>query len=182
MLNTTACADDLVDDLCNTFFAYGDHLRCAAMSALEPFFPNGDCTIRSYLSMNAGDDAVSDSLIVVLGPLTTTANSGPIGPTIYQAQFDVILRESGYPMVKAVDGGRAIAKPDPDEQNRATRQLMQHAGAILTALNGLKTSGCLQPPGYVRCSRSLVSGMQPMPASGGVAGWIISVTIWLPWG
>jgi len=181
MLNTSECATG-VDMACNTLYAYGEHLRSAAMSALDGCFPSGSCrdSIRSYLSMGAGDDGVPDSLIVVVGPMLPTQGSGLVGPTIMQVQFDIRLRESGYPMAQAVDGGRAIALPDPDGQHRATQQSLFHAGAIMARLLSMKSTGCLAPDGY-RCTRGTISAVQPLPPQAGVTGWTISLTLQLPW-
>lgn len=178
MLDTSTC--DPVEQMCNTLYDYANHLLCNAKAALDACFDE-PCNFSTYLSMGPGDDGVRDALIVVIGPFTPTANSGQVGPSVYQAQFDVRLRESGYPMVQAVGGGRSIAMPAPDKQHEATRQVMAHAGAILSRLTWMKSTGCMAPEGY-RCGRASIGGMVPLPPQGGVTGFSISVVINLPWG
>lgn len=171
-----------VEAICNTLYDYAEHLRCQAMDALDGCFDGGcDGKIRSYLTMGSGDDGIPDALTVAIGPFTPTAGTGTVGPSVYQAQFDVRLRESGYPMVQAAEGGRSIAYPDPQLQHAATRRVMGHAGAILGRLSMLKANGGLAPEGY-RCSRGVIGSMVPLPAQGGVSGFSITVVLNLPWG
>lgn len=179
-LNTSECID--VDMACSMLYAYGEHLRCEAMCALDQCFVSGSCrdSIRSYLSMGAGDDGIADSLIVVVRPMIPTSGTATVGPSVWQLQFDIILRESGYPMAQVAEAGRAISPPDPEAQHRATMQLMSHGEAIHRRLSALKASGCLAPDGY-RCTRGQISQLAPLPVQGGVAGWTISVVLIVPW-
>lgn len=178
MLNADAC--DPVELQCTTLVDYAEHLLCQAMEAI------GDCggscdTIKAYLSMGPGDDGIPDSLIVVVGAMTPSSNSGQVGPTLYQVPFEVRLRESGYPTVAAATGGRNIEYPQPAAQHEATRQLLSHGEAIARRLSALKASGCLSPDGY-RCTRGIISAITPLAPQGGVAGMAITVTLTLPWG
>lgn len=181
-LDTNACVD-VVDAMCNTIYAYAEHLRCEAMHALDQCFVGGSCrdSIRSYLSLGAGDDGIADSLIVVAGQMVLTAGTVSVGPSMWRAPFDIRLRESGYPMAGAADGGRSIAAPDPDAQHRATMLMMSHGEAIHRRMSALKASGSLAPEGY-RCSRGLITGSGPLAPQGGVAGWTVSLQIDLAWG
>lgn len=180
-LSSDVCLDLELE--CNTVYAYANHLLCAARDALGSCFRGGSCRdhIRSYLSMGAGDDGIPDSLIVVTQPMVATSSTATIGPSLYQLPFDVRLRESGYPISQAVNGGNSISYPDPDLQHYATMQSMAHGEAIHRRLSAMKSAGALSPDGY-RCTRGLVGQMVPLPPQGGVVGWSIIVTLTIPWG
>lgn len=174
-----ACADPQAG-CCGDLFAFADYLRCQAAGALDQFFEGGcDSQITSYVSMGPGDDGIPDTLTVSTDTMLPSVGTQSVGFSAWNMTFEIRLRESGYPMLQR--SGDVLEMPNPELQHKATAQLFAHGEAIHKRISALKEKRQLAPEGF-RCLSGTVGALNPLPPLGGVAGWVLQVTIQMPWG
>lgn len=165
------CCTDLAD------IAY--HLLTETFDALSDCQePGCDSAIASYITMGLGDDGIVDSLTVAMFSAAGSPSNRPGTFGLYRAEFDVRLRESGWPTA-AVEGG-VITLPDPAVQASAARYMLSRGEAMHRKLAALASRRQLAPAS-VRCTNGTVGRLTPLTPQGGVVGWAISVSLDLPW-
>lgn len=177
---------DVSDDVCcGSLFAQADHLRSSVYTALLECF-DADCPsppLTTYVTMGQGDDGVVDSLAVAFtGTLmsegSTQAGGKLIMLPLVRAQFDVRLRESGWPTVHR-EGG-VMHAPDPARQHALARHAFAHGERMYLKLLSMHANRTLVAPSIKRCSASL-SNLLPLPPLGGTIGFYVVVTADMPW-
>lgn len=166
---------------CVSLYDIAAHLVTHSYEAIMEVYPSADCceALSAYVTMGRGDDGVVDSVIVALADVRMDAASVPGVFATHTAQFNVILRESGWPTIY-LDADGAIALPAPAEQNAAARHSYSHAEAMYRRLAYLQNTRSLTPDG-MPCTRQTIGVLTPLNPSGGVVGWQVPVFIQLGW-
>lgn len=167
---------------CVSLYDVAAHLLTECYEAINECYPAADCceALSAYVTMGRGDDGVVDSLVVAFGNIRTDPGSTPgVGFATHTAQFDIILRESGWPTV-ALDAEGAIVLPAPAEQHAAARHAYSHAEAMYRRLAYLQNTRGLTPPG-TPCTRQSLGTMTPLNPQGGVVGWQVPVFVQMGW-
>lgn len=178
-LPTDACGEGF-DACCTALYDIANHLLSEVFDALIVCYPPAPCAdpLRAYVTVGAGDDGQVDTVTVAINTVTPTSTSLPGNFGLFQAVFDVRLRESGWPT--AYVEGDTIVLPTPEEQVAAARHLYAHGEAIHRRLSKLQTNRRLVPPS-VRCTNATIGTMIASSPEGGVVGWSVPVTVDLPW-
>jgi hypothetical protein len=171
---------DTSEQCCVSLHDIAAHLLSEVYDAVLGCYPGPDCCepLAAYVTTGSGDDGITDSLTVAVGQISASQNTKPGGLGLWKGAFTVRLVESGWP-VGHVEGN-TIVMPPPDEQARAARHVLSMGEAIHRRLAALQTQRGLTPPG-VRCSNAVVGTMIALPPQGGVVGWVVQVTVDLPW-
>ena len=177
MIPLGPCAD-LPEPCCVNLSDIANHLLNETWNALDECGEDACKDILAYVTMGAGDDGVVDALTVSFLSTSPTGSLLPGVPNLYRASFNVRLVESGWPMAFAQDG--VIVLPDPAAQAAAARYMLGRGEAIHRRLAYLSSSRGLTPSS-VRCSNGTVGALSPLAPLGGVVGWIMQVTLDLPW-
>lgn len=166
------------DQACNTLNQIAQHLLERTYAALSTCFSGGcEGEIVAYVTSGQGDDGIMDALTVALLQIDPSPLTGPTGSSLWRATFMVLLRESGWPIVRVSEG--VPTPPPPEEQAQAIQQLFAHGEAIHRQLSFLKSRNQLSP---TPCRQATIGSLLAVFPQGGVAGWSIPVTIDLPWG
>lgn len=165
------CCTDLAD--------IAAHLLSEVYDALlECRTPECNEEVVAYVTMGNGDDGIVDSLTVAVLSASPSGANRPGTFGLHRAEFDVRLRESGWPTASVE--GSVITMPDPAVQASAARYMLSRGEAMHRKLAAMTTSRGLVPAG-IRCSNGTLGRLTPLNPQGGVAGWSISVTVDLPW-
>lgn len=170
------CAD-LVD--------IAEHVLDECYRALLPLIePQADGTaLRAYVTMgSAGDDGVADSLCVSFLGASLTGGSAAGNASValpgVRANFQVLLRESGWPTI-SIEGGR-ITLPDPTAQSAAARHAFARGEALYRHLLRLNTRRQIAP--MFTGAVATVGQLTPVPPLGGVVGWRVNFDVLMGWG
>lgn len=164
---------------CTSLYDIANHLLTEVFDALLATAEPSCCgEIAAYVTVGQGDDGAQDALTVSIVSITSSPNTRPGGLGLFRGSFDVRLRESGWPTVEVA--GEEILLPEPTRQATAAAYLLSRGEAIHRRLSALMTSRGLVPAG-VRCSNASIGTLSPLYPQGGVAGWVIPVTVDLPW-
>lgn len=162
-----------------------EHVLDECYRAVLPLLePQADGTaLRAYVTMgSAGDDGVTDALCVsFLGAALTggsTAGNATLALPGVRASFQVMLRESGWPVVSVVDG--RIAAPPTTAQAAAARHAFAHGEALYRHILRLNTRRQIAP--MFTGSVATIGQLVPMPPQGGVVGWKVNFDVLMGWG
>jgi hypothetical protein len=169
---------EISDPCCTDLYDIAAHLLASVYDALMACQPECCDNIAAYVTLGNGDDAITDALTVQFTTVNASPNSIAGSFSLFRAQFTVILRESGWPTAR-VDG-ETIVMPQPSEQANAAKYIYARGEAMHRRLSYLQSSKGLVPPGTT-CVTGTVGSMTPLNPLGGVAGWIVPVTVDLPW-
>lgn len=166
------------DQTCNVLTQVAQYLLEKTYDALSSCFTGGcEGDVIAYITTGQADDGIMDALTVTLLQIDPSPQTVSVGSSLWRATFLVVLRESGWPIVRVSEG--VPTPPPPAEQAQAVQQLLAHGEAIHRRLSYLKSTRALSP---LRCSLASMGGLLAIFPQGGVAGWSISVTVDLPWG
>lgn len=173
------CGED-VEPCCVSLSDIANHLLAAVFDALaECEQPDCNAPVLAYVTIGGGTDGALDALTVSPLGVSAVGDQKPSLPSLMRAEFDVRLRESGWPI--AVAEGDAIVFPDPQAQAVAARYVLSRGEAMHRRLVYLLNHRKIVPTGMSYGS-STVGRLTPLAPLGGVVGWSISVTIDIPWG
>lgn len=173
--NCTPCDEQF----CNDLHRIAQHLLEKSYEALSSCFLNGcDGQVVAYVTSGQGDDGVMDQLTVSMLSINPSLLTTAVGPGLYRALFEVRLHESGWPTAR--NEGGVIIPPQPEEQANAIGQLMAHGEALHRRLAYLKATKTITPAGMF-CLQCTIGEMTPVFPQGGVAGWVVLITLDLPW-
>lgn len=168
---------DLPDPCCTDLYDIAAHLLAHAFDALQACCSEGCGELAAYVTLGNGDDAIQDALTVQYTTMSTSPNS-VASISLYRAQYNVILRESGWPTARAE--GETIVMPQPGEQASAARYMYARGEALHRRLAYLQSTKRLTPTSTT-CVAATVGTMTPLNPLGGVAGWLVPVVVDLPW-
>lgn len=171
--------DESAEPCCLSLSDIANHLLLSVFDALKACCETGCEGLSVYVAMGPGDDGIKDALTVNPTLVTASAGTRPGAPGLYRASFDVRLRESGWPT--AYVDGTVIQLPEPALQAAASRYILGRGEAMHRKLASMASSRGLTPPG-VRCANGSIGPLTPITPQGGVVGWLVTVTVDLPWG
>jgi hypothetical protein len=155
------------------------HLLSETYQAIMQCYPSSCCEpIAAYVSAGDGDDGVKDALTVAVTGVAPSPNTVPGQFGLYKAGFNVRLRESGWPTAR--QEGDVLVLPTPAEQSAAARHVFAMGEAMHRRLAFLNANRSMTPPG-TRCSNATLGPLTPLRPQGGVIGWLVQVTVDLPW-
>lgn len=176
----SAPCGEAVEPCCVSLSDIANHLLAAVFDALiECEQPDCGAPVLAYVTMAGGTDGALDALTVSPLGVSAVGDQKPSLPSLHRAEFDVRLRESGWPIAAAE--GDAIIFPDPEAQAVAARYVLSRGEAMHRRLVYMLSHHQLAPAG-LPCGRSSVGRLTPLAPLGGVVGWTITVSIDLPWG
>jgi hypothetical protein len=141
---------------CNDLYIIAQHLLSSVWGALRPCYEGvhvegkhgdgQDQALFTYVTMSTSDDALIDSLSVVLrgvgSPRSEVTQTGPVQVV---ASYEVRLLESGWPMVE-IDG-TVISAPEPALQAEAARQALGHGEKVFRTLMSMNARRQIIPLG-----------------------------------
>lgn len=178
------------DTCCNTVFDIAQFVLNTVYDGIigcMPFDCNGQAMpLRRYVTLGQGDDGIADSLTVAfMGANPSTGsfdnNGNLLAVSKYRADYDVRLREAGWPMV-STDGGKLDA-PDPVMQMAIARHAYAHGEKMFRVLRnlarGAKTTWLSGYPNPAFCT---VNQLRTINPQGGIVGMSAVLTVDLPWG
>lgn len=180
----------LVDDCeldaqcCTSLFDVCQYALDQAYGALTTCYPDPlNCPLtdwRKYVTMGPGNDAIDDALTVAfVSAAPKTQGSQTLALALYQAKFEVRLRERGWPLV-SVDAGGEVHPPDWQQQSNRALQALAHGEKIYRHLIWLNNQRALPPPSF-RCSNAQIGVLTPLLPLGGVVGFTVPFTLDMPW-
>lgn len=178
MIPSSTCAADT--PCCLELHSIANHLLVETYDAVMACYPGVECCppLSAYVTLGEGDDGIVDSLTVSIRSIASSVNTRPGQLGLWRATFAIRLSESGWPTARRE--GTAILMPEPEAQAVAIRHVLSMGEAIHKRLSNLQTRRGLVPDG-IRCSNASLGGMTPVGPRGGVAGWLVPVTVDLPW-
>ena len=161
---------------CNWLYKIADHLLTNSFEALLKCYDDSECgdPVRAYVTMGDGDDGQTDALTVSIVSIAPSTSNSPGAPALFEAQFNVRLRESGWPTVSVVNN--EIVFPSAEAQAVAAAWVLGRGEAIHNRLAYLMVKRGLTPDGYP-CRGARVGAMTPIRPQGGVVGWVIPVYV-----
>lgn len=169
---------DLPDPCCTSLYDIATYLLAAVFDALKACCSEGCDDFPAYVTLGNGDDGVQDALTVQFSTVNASPNTRAGGFGLYRAAFQIILRESGWPMARVEN--ETIVLPQPSEQAAAAAYMYARGEAIHRKLTFMQSSRTLVPTGTA-CTSATVGTMNPLNPLGGVAGWTVPVVVDLPW-
>lgn len=177
-------SDDCIpgEQCCDTLFRVSDYLLNESYQALLACY-SGPCEISSiarYVTLGRGDDAVPDALTVAFTTSIVPAKSDQ-RLSLWRATFELRLRQSGWPMAHTDSTGQVVFGPEWQSQTAKARQAYGHGEKMYRHLIWLNNSRQLPPPSF-NCSNAQIGALTPMNPSGGVVGWLVPITMDVPWG
>lgn len=178
MIPPPECCDDVA--CCVNLYDIANHILAEVYDAIQECYPPEGCCdpLAAYVTLGSGDDGIPDALTVSVDSINGSANTIPGGFGLWRANFNVLLRESGWPTAYAE--GDTIVRPHPSDQARAAQHVFSMGEAIHRRLAKMQSSRAMVPIG-IRCSNASIGSMTPLNPQGGVAGWQVSVGVDLPW-
>lgn len=140
--------------------------------------------IQPYLTFGVGDDGIRDALTVAILQVAPSAKSQDgAGRTIplplYRCDFEIRLRESGWPIAQVIGG--AIQAPDPVLQAKLSKHAFAHGELLYRKLNAMNYSRTLAPAGRPQPTFAQIGPLVPLLPTAGVVGWTIRVQLDMIW-
>lgn len=180
------------DVCCNGIFDIAQYVLNRVYDGLVGCLPKGcdgqPMQLLPYVTMGQGDDGVADSLTVAFlgaipSPNSLDQNGRLKGPSLFRGDFDVRLRESGWPLIRT-DGGQLNA-PDPALQQAIARHAYAHGEQMFRVLRSLAAR--VATPGgwlanYPNPAFATASQLRTINPQGGIVGFSSVLTVDLPWG
>lgn len=185
-LPSSAC-DIPTDVCCTSLYDSAYHLLTELYDDLSHCYPPDPCgngPLLAYVTHGYGDDGIRDALTVaILGVSTTAKSQDGQGRTIplaaMRGDFEVRLRESGWPMVKREND--VITPPDPALQNELAKHSYAHGEKLYRKMRGLIFSRMTTPASEPQFSFSQLGPLIPLTPLGGVVGWTFRIQVDLVW-
>lgn len=176
----SVCSDADEVLCCVSWVTIAQNLLDIAGAALAECFPQDDCAgIAQYITMGTANDGVGDALTVDFTGAVRTFDSNKIIART-RLTFAVRLRESGWPMAQAENG--VIVAPDIATQRVATRHALSHAEKLWASISVASRNGAVvDGTGIPGCPAVTLGLMTPLTPSGGVVGFVLPVTVDLPY-
>lgn len=175
------------DVCCNVLYDVAYHILVSVHDSLVACFPQDGCSTIpvAYVTMGGGDDGVRDALTVAIieavpSPKSLDPNGRMVGIPLYRCAYEVRLKESGWPMVERNEN--SISPPDPVRQNSQARHAFSHGERIYRKLNNMLITKTMTPSTVAQYSTVQLGRLTPLRPLGGVVGWVIPVSVDLPWG
>lgn len=173
------------DVCCIDLFAIANHILSNVYDSLLPCFANVECEpLSAYVTLGNGDDGVTDALSIAIVNVAPSQGSQPGGALLQlpltRAQFNLRLLESGWPTA-SVEGG-VITAPNPVIQNEAARQAYAHGEQMYRKLIHMNATRQMIPAEVRGCGNVGVSPLTPINPRGGTVGWLVAITVDVPFG
>lgn len=165
------------DTCCVWLYRIADHLLTETFNALLACYHDSSCKdqIAAYVTMGAADDGVNDALTVAIRDIIPSTRNGPGTIALFQANFEVRLRESGWPTI-AEGPNDTILFPSSEQFAHAAAWTFARGEAMHAKLSSMMSKRQLTPSGFP-CMNASIGTMVPLRPSGGVVGWTIPVAV-----
>lgn len=168
---------DIPEEPCSSAWDVGNNILQETRSALAELMAVDCDKIVSYMTVGTrGDDAIVDALTVSLATVNQRSTDPGVG--LQLLNFDVRLRESGWPVASMV--GARFVPPDPNLQNALARHVYAHAEVVYKTLLVMQRTNGFAPAGY-RMITGTVGTLTPLAPTAGVIGFFVPVTVLLAW-
>lgn len=179
------CADEISTDVCcRSIFDIAERLRQVAFGTVADCYePCGE--YRTYVSVGPRvSEAMSDAVLVYITDVTpsirTRSSTGQttLGVSLQQAQFEIFLTETGWPMIEGNELGEVIYVPDHELVNAVSRHAYSHAEAMYRAVLNSYQKGLMFPlPANSHINKVEIAGLRPIAPSAHTVGWVIPVAV-----
>lgn len=183
-----SCADDISTDVCcSSIFDVADRIRCVATAAVECCFDPScaDREWRSYVSVGPRiPEPLGDALVVHLPGIspslgsTSSRGNRSLPVAVHQAQFDIVLTENGWPLIRANEFGEVIEVPDSNLINAIARHAYAHGEKMYRAIvDGVARQTLFPISTFPYLGDVVHSGLVPIQPAAFTVGWGMSLNV-----
>lgn len=175
-----------LDYCCDTLSLMADRIRTVALDGLCSCL-DGSCADRSFRSfVSIGptiEDPLGDSLIVHMPTFGPTPGSTDTQGNLrlvanYRGDFEVQLRENGWPTIEVDEMGQVIQVPDSDMVNVVARHAMGHGERMYRALaHAITKRELFLPTQNPHIGQIQLSNLTPMQPSAFIVGYSATVRV-----
>ena len=186
-LPAASCPADIpADTCCDTLSTMADRIRTVAMAGLCGCEDSGcaDRTFRSFVSIGPNiQDPLGDSLIVHMTEVGPSSGSntqyGHLLPVaVHSADFEVQLRDNGWPQISTDDMSKSIVAPDSDMVNGMALHSMGHGEKMYRALvDAIQRNELFAGASNGHIGLVQVSGLRPIQPTAFMVGWSCTVRV-----
>ena len=179
-------ADIPATTCCDTLGSMADRIRTVAMAGLCGCMESAcaDRTFRSFVSIGPNiQDPLGDSVIVHMTDVAPSSGSNTRGGNllpfaVHGADFEIQLRDNGWPQVSTDDLTKTIVAPDSDIINALALHSMGHGEKMYRALvDAIQRKEMFVGPANGHVGLIQISGLRPIQPTAFMVGWSCTVRV-----